>query len=628
MSPTSTETAIEATNERLGSWFHGGRGTCFKLWAPKAQKAEVLLVEGNNKRPVAMEKREKGYFELWTKEAKPGTRYFYRLNNDREIPDPVSRFQPEGVHGPSEVTSPEFRWNDAGWKGIDLREMVIYEIHVGTFTDEGTFDAAIKKLPYLKDLGVNALEIMPVAQFAGKRNWGYDGVGLYAAQNSYGGPEGLKRLVNACHEHGIAAILDVVYNHMGPEGNYLSAFGPYFQSKYHTPWGDALNYDGEWSDEVRRFFLGNARQWLEDFHFDGLRLDAVHAILDTSAKSFLEELGDLKRALESKTGRKLYLIAESESNDPRLLKHPEQGGIGLDGHWADDLHHVIHTLVTGENGGYYADYGKIEQLAKIFKTGLLFDGDWSEARHRKHGRSYDGVERMRLVVCAQNHDQIGNRMMGERLSTLVSPEKLRLAAACYLLSPGLPLVFMGEEYAETAPFQYFIDHTDKNLVEAVRKGRKEEFSGFAWQGEPPDPAGEKTFKDSTLKWDSVETNPAAKSHLEYYRQLFSLSKWIRRERLFEQGNVTTETVADGNVLAVRGSQGKSEIQVFFSFSKAPQKVAVRGEPGTLEIALKSWDHFVSPTTPPSKNLAVQRSIESAQGEITVEPYSAIVLRRS
>ncbi|RYZ67410.1 MAG: malto-oligosyltrehalose trehalohydrolase, partial [Proteobacteria bacterium] len=442
------------------------------LWSPESKSVELQLKKSGASKSepafISMDRDELGYFKVLVPDAAAGDRYKFRLNKKESYPDPASRFQPNGPHEDSEVVDSKFEWTDQAWRGQDLKEIVIYELHVGTFSEAGTFKGIAEKIPHLKEMGLNAIEIMPIAQFAGKRNWGYDGVGLFAAHNTYGGTENpvtaLKSLINECHANGISVFLDVVYNHIGPEGNYLPKFGPYFQSKYKTPWGDALNFDGDWSDEVRHFFLQNARQWLEEFHFDGLRLDAVHAIFDTSARPFLEDLTRLKKEIEAQRKIPLHLIAESEANDSRILMPYEEGGLALDGQWADDLHHVVHTLTTGEHDGYYSDYGKLEQLATVFQDGVVFHGEFSEARHRSHGRRYDKIERTRLVVCSQNHDQIGNRMKGERLLTLTNFEKQKLAAACALLSPGLPLLFMGEEFAETAPFLYFIDHTDKDLL--------------------------------------------------------------------------------------------------------------------------------------------------------------------
>lgn len=614
---------------RLGAWpeAHGVR---FRVWAPKAKEVSVVLLggRGEGEKTVSLSSGTGGYFETLVREAQVGSRYFFKLEDQGRYPDPTSRYQPEGVHGPSEVISPDFEWSDREWKGLPLEELVIYELHVGAFSPEGTFEGVRRRLQHIKNLGFTAIEIMPVAQFPGARNWGYDGVGLFATQNSYGGPDispvELKKLVDACHEIGLAAILDVVYNHFGPEGNYLSRFGPYFQDKYHTPWGEALNYDGEWSDEVRRFFLENARQWLEEFHFDGLRLDAVHAIFDTSACPFLEDLSRLKSELETKTGRRLYLIAESDANDSRVLRSGSEGGLGMDAQWADDLHHSIHSLLTGERQGYYSDYGSTAQLASAYQNAIIYSGEYSHFRHRSHGRPYQGVERKRLVVFSQNHDQIGNRMMGERLITLTGPEKQRLAAACVFLSPYLPLVFMGEEYGETAPFLYFIDHSDPALIDAVRKGRRKEFSSFLWQGEPPDPASRETFERSKLDWRKVESDEKARSQMKYYHCLSCLSKWIRAERLLEAGNVHTRLLAEGRVVEVYGANNRNRLQIFFSFSPEVQKVEADLSSGPLEIVLNSWDdQSFSESHLPGAGLG-GRYIPSSTLEL--RPFSAIAVR--
>lgn len=612
LNPMTPKNFTDDQTRRTGAWLENGRAH-FRIWAPKAERAEILAGD----RSFPLEKLDRGYFETSTPDLKEGDRYFVQIDGKTKVPDPASRYQPEGPHGPSEIVGRDYKWSDSNWKGVPFREWVIYELHVGTFTPEGTFDAVAKKLEYLKSTGVNVIEIMPVAQFAGRRNWGYDGVGLFATQNSYGGPVALKRLVDECHRHGLAVILDVVYNHMGPEGNYLSLFGPYFQNKYKTPWGEALNYDGEWSDEVRRYFLENARQWLEEFHFDGLRLDAVHAIFDTSARPFLEDLSRMKTELEAKTGRPLRLIAESDANDSRILRAPSEGGLGMDGQWADDLHHNVHALITGEKHGYYSDYGSVEQLAKIYQNGVIFRGEYSEFRHRSYGRPYSEIERSRLVVCSQNHDQIGNRGFGERLITLTDANKARLAAACVLLSPGLPLLYMGEEYGEMNPFLYFIDHTDKDLVEAVRKGRREEFSFFHGDTEVPDPASEDTFNQSKLNWALAES-ANGKAMRDYYRRLIELSKWIRREGLFEKGHVETQVLANGRVLTVRGKNASHEIQAFFSFSSEVEKVPAWGSGSKLEIALNSAEDKVFPA---GKDGAGSSSFENT---IELKPDSVVV----
>jgi len=388
---------------------------------------------------------------------------------------------------------------------VSLQDFVIYEIHVGSFTPEGTFEAAAARLPELLALGVTAIELMPIASFPGRRNWGYDGVHLYAPQQSYGGPQGLKRLVNAAHAHGIGVVLDVVYNHVGPEGNYLDSYGPYFTEVYRTPWGRAVNYDGHGSDAVRRWAHDNALYWVSEFHIDALRLDAVQGIFDFGSFSFLEELSDEVHEMGRQLGRKVQLMAESDLNDPKLVRPPEKGGFGLDSQWADDVHHTIHTSLTGEKHGYYVDFCDIATVADVYREPFFYARRYAPHRDRTHGRSPAGVPRQRFVVAAQNHDQVGNRPNGERLATLVGADRQRLAAALVLLSPYVPLMFMGEEYGETAPFLYFIEHGDPELIEAVRAGRKREFEAIGKLEAQIDPQAEETFMRTKLDWSKRET---------------------------------------------------------------------------------------------------------------------------
>lgn len=496
-------------------------GSCsFIVWAPLKKEVELVLDKGE---VHPMTKDHLGYWHCEITGLSDGSRYYYRLDQDKKLPDPASRFQPDGVYGPSAVVQDSFSWQDQTWKGLALGDMIIYELHVGTFTSARNFDGVISKLPYLKRLGVNAIELMPLSQFPGDRNWGYDGVFPFAVQNSYGGPEGLKKLVNAAHLSGIAVILDVVYNHQGPEGNYLGEYGPYFTDKYKTGWGQAVNFDDAWCDGVRNFYWQNALMWLDEFHVDGLRLDAVHAIWDFSANHFMERLSSEVKALEKSGGRKKVLIAEFDLNNPRYILPPEKGGYGLDGQWIDEFHHALHSLLTGEVDGYYEDFGETEHLAKSLKDSYVYTGQFSFHRKKLFGKEPHGTTFDQFVVFMQNHDQVGNRMLGDRLSSSVNPEGLKLAAAAYLLSPGVPMLFMGEEYGEKNPFQYFISHTDKKLVEAVRKGRKEEFSYFKWQGEVPDPQSEKTFEQCMLSW-SLETSSDAKRLFDFYTHLIALRK--------------------------------------------------------------------------------------------------------
>ncbi|GAA4425269.1 malto-oligosyltrehalose trehalohydrolase [Pontibacter saemangeumensis] len=508
---------------KIGAHYQAGRGTTFTVWAPKASQVELALQSPATKK-IPLQREAFGYWTALEEEAGPGTRYMYTLNGEKDRPDPASQSQPDGVHAASAVTDHgSFPWADQQWEGLPLEQLIIYELHVGTFSGEGTFDGVRKQLPELKELGITAIEIMPVAEFPGGRNWGYDGVFPFAAQSTYGGPEALKELVNACHAHGIAVVLDVVYNHMGPEGNYLNEYGHYFTHRYNTPWGDALNFDDAHSDNVRNFFYQNALMWLRDFHIDALRLDAVHAIYDTGARHFLQELREHVTQLEEQEGRKYLLIAESDQSDVRLINPINQGGYGLDAQWFDDYHHVIHTLVTGERDGYFEDYGKPEQLQKALEHTFVYNGLYSEHRKKTLGTDATDNPASQFVVCSQNHDQVGNRMLGERLSQLVSFEMLKAVAGLVLLSPYVPMLFMGEEYGEENPFLYFVSHTDKELVEAVRRGRKEEFSYFASKGVAPDPQSEDTYLRSRLQ-RSYMTNEKQGKLREFYKELIRLRK--------------------------------------------------------------------------------------------------------
>ena len=468
-----------ATQERwqlhLGAWPIGPSKVHFRVWAPYAKRVTVDLVGPSQlprDQPIQLKPCEHGYFESTVCGIELGARYRYVLDEQKSRPDPVSRFQPEGVHGPSAVIDPHtFQWSDDRWSGTPIERFIIYELHVGTFTREGTFQAIIPLLEYLQnDVGVTAIELMPVAQFPGARNWGYDGASPFAVQSSYGGPEGLQALVNACHERGIAVILDVVYNHLGPEGNYLGDFGPYFTDRYRTPWGCAINYDGPDSDEVRSYVINNALYWVTEFHLDALRIDAIHSIFDYSTRHILQELTDAVHAQAERLGRLIHVIAESDLNDVRIITPIAEGGFGLDGQWNDDFHHALHTVLTGERRGYYEDFGRLDQLATALKEGFVYSGQRSTFRRRRHGSSSISRPLSQFIVYSQNHDQVGNRAEGGRLSTLVPRDALKVAAAACLLAPNIPLLFMGEEYGETAPFLYFIEHGDPTLVDAVRKG--------------------------------------------------------------------------------------------------------------------------------------------------------------
>lgn len=509
----------------IGAVYLPGKGCDFVVWAPLLEGV-VLCLEGPDDCRMPMQKDAEGYWRLHLDTVGSAARYAYELNGSARRPDPASFFQPEGVHAASQVIDhASFCWNEAGWQNPPLENYIIYELHIGTFTPEGTFQAAIEKLGHLKKLGINAIELMPVAQFPGERNWGYDGTYPFAVQNSYGGPDGLKKLVDACHRQSIAVILDVVYNHLGPEGNYLGEFAPYFTDKYKTPWGRAVNFDDAYSYGVRNYFAQNALYWFKHYHIDALRLDAVHGIVDMSAKHVLRELVEKTEEFCRKNNRRHYLIAESDLNDTRLIKTKAQGGYGLDAQWCDDFHHALHTLLTKERTGYYKDFGRLEHLTKAIKEGFVYDWKFSSFRSRFHGSSSANIPALKFVAFAQNHDQVGNRLFGERLSRQVSFEQLKLAAGTIILSAYIPLVFMGEEYGEDSPFLYFIEHSDPGLIEAVRQGRKKEFIHFKWKEEPPDPQDQTTFDKSKLAWEKISRKPHNVLY-DFYRELIKLRKEI------------------------------------------------------------------------------------------------------
>lgn len=513
----------ENNRPRIGATFRP-EGRCdFAVWAPERATVELRL-HSPEAVLIPLAREQSGYWRLTLEDLQPGTLYTYRLDGSLERPDPASHSQPQGVHGPSHVVDHHaFHWQDGSWRGPDSARMILYEIHTGAFTPEGTFDAIIPRLKALRELGINTLQIMPVASFAGERNWGYDGVYPFAVHDCYGGPEALKRLVNCCHRQGMAVILDVVYNHLGPEGNYLRDFGPYFTGKYQTHWGQALNFDDAYSDEVRNFFIQNALFWFSAYHIDGLRLDAVHAIFDMSARPFLRELAEAVDDYSARDGKKRVLIAESDQNDARLIAPAEAGGYGLQALYCDDFHHSVHALITGEGNGYYADFGRVDHLVQALRGGFVYSGVYSGFRKRRHGSPADGRRADQFVVFCQNHDQVGNRRRGERLSQLVDFESLKLSLAVVLLSPFTPLLFMGEEYGETAPFLYFISHGDRELNEAVREGRKREFSSFSWQGEVPDPCDTATFLASKIHWE-MQNQGEHKILREFAKTLIALRR--------------------------------------------------------------------------------------------------------
>jgi maltooligosyltrehalose trehalohydrolase len=507
----------------------------FSVWAPAAQSVAVV-VDGAS-RPMAQ--ADGGWWAREVDGAGPGSRYGFSVDSGPLRPDPRSPSQPDGVHGLSAVVDHDaFGWTDQAWRGASLPGSVLYELHVGTFSTAGTFTGVAEHLDHLADLGVDAVELLPVVEFSGDRGWGYDGVDLFAPHHAYGGPDGLKRLVDACHGAGLGVIFDVVYNHLGPAGNYLGQFGPYFTDRHQTGWGDAVNFDGPGSDEVRRFVVDNALTWLRDYHGDGLRLDAVHAIVDTSARPILEQLAVEVDALAAHVRKPLFLIAESDRNDPALVRPRAAGGQGLAAAWADEWHHGLHTVLTGEHDGYYEDFGRWADLAKGLRQAWVHDGAYSRHRRRVHGRPVTGMTGDRFVIATQTHDQVGNRATGERLAALVPEGQLKVAAALLLTAPFVPMLFMGEEWAASTPFLYFTDHEDPDLGRAVTEGRRREFAAFGWDPDAvPDPQAPETFTRSVLRWDERHDGGHGRV-LDWYRQLIALRRRI-------------PALADGDLTAVR-----------------------------------------------------------------------------
>ena len=553
----------------------------FLVWAPGRKKVAVHLL-GSRDRFIPMTKNQFGYHQVLVSDIEPQSRYVYQLDDLQEYPDPASRFQPDGVHGPSEIIDlASFQWTDATWRAPSLEESVFYELHVGTYSENGSLDGVCSHLPELAELGVTTIELMPVAQFPGSRNWGYDGVYPFAVQNSYGGPLALQRFVNAAHAHGLAVALDVVYNHLGPEGNYLGQFGPYFSGRYRTPWGEAINFDGPQSGPVRQFFIENALFWFEQYHIDVLRLDAIHGIYDFGAFHILAELENQVQLAGKRLGRDLCLVTESNLNDSRILLPCEKGGYGLPAQWSDDFHHSLHTLLTRETKGYYADFGSVGHLASVLRHGWYYHGQYSSYRRRQHGNSPCGIPRSHFVVCSQNHDQVGNRACGERLSTLVHFEAQKLAAGITLLSPFVPLLFMGEEYGERSPFLYFTSHGDKDLVEAVRRGRREEFSEFGWNNEVPDPQDETTFANSRLQHNLPDTDPHLTLQL-FYQELI---RFRRANHLGADADLEiTESESPPILTVLRNAAGRCLLMIFnFGTSEVELPSVARNGSWTTEL---------------------------------------------
>lgn len=570
--------------------FHNGNGHCTcRVWAPLKKKVEIVVHRDDERHYTAMQKDERGYWSATLENVFPGTKYRFRLDGNDEYADPASVCQPDGIHGPSEITDRHYTWTDEEWKGLQMDELIIYELHTGTFTPEGTFEGVIGKLDYLKELGITAIELMPVGQFPGTRNWGYDVAFPFAVQHSYGGMNGLKELVNEAHRKGIAVILDVVYNHTGPEGSVLNQYGPYFTGKYKTPWGPAGNFDDSWSFGMRQYCLQNAALWLDECHIDGLRVDAVHAIFDTSAKHFAQEMKEMATETEKKTGRKKLLIAEIDLNNPVYINPAELGGYGWDGQWIDEFHHAIHSVLTKETNGYYSDFGDMQHIERGFRDTYVYSGQYSTHRKKEFGVPVHNPC-SQFVVFAQNHDQVGNRMLGERLTAQLSAEALKLVAAAVLLSPYVPLLFMGEEYGEKNPFCFFCDHSLPELKEQIQRSRKEEFSYFGWESDPPDPFADATFTGCRLSWNAGSDQQAA-TLLRLYQYLIRLRKTHPALQPRDRASMTVYPVQDTSVLAFERRSDPGGLLVVLNFGNDQQSFRSAGFTGKkiLDTAAAEWN---------------------------------------
>ena len=573
----------------------------FTVWAPKAKKMSVKIDE----RSYAMTGPDsKGWWCAKIEEAGPGTDYAFLLNEDTTAyPDPRGAWQPNGVHSASRVVDHKaFKWTDKVWQGPPLTGAVIYELHIGTFTPEGTFDAAIEKLPFLFDLGVTHIEVMPVAAFPGDFGWGYDGVALFAVRHPYGGPDGLKRFVDASHAHGLGVLIDVVYNHFGPVGNYANNFGPYLTNNHRTPWGDAVNFEGAGSDEVRRFFCDNALMWMRDYHVDGLRLDAVHEFMDRSAIHFMEQLSAEVDVLSSTLGRRLVLIAESDLNDPRVVTPREARGYGMDAQWSDDFHHALFTILHEDQGkGYYDDFGSFANLAKSMTSAFVYDGAYSSYRNRSHGRPVGGLSAHHFVAFIQNHDQVGNRATGDRLEHIIGMDRAKVAAGLVLTSPFIPMLFQGEEFAASTPFQYFADHEDGEMRKAVSDGRKREFAAFGWDAaDIPDPESVETFNNSKLNW--------SEAHEGRHAEMLAWTKDLIRIRR------NSPSLNDGDLGHIR-----------VNFDEQKRWMAI--ERGKVKIFCNLGEGSADFDVPPTFALilASQDGISVEDGKVVLPPSSLVIV---
>jgi maltooligosyltrehalose trehalohydrolase len=579
-----------ACQPRRAGALRGANGSVlWRVWAPRAKQVTLVLRDDNATREFAMGPEPRGYHRRAIEDVADGQRYAYRLDGGPERADPCSLWQPEGLFGPSAVVSPErFSWTNNPWRGAPRKELVFYEIHVGTFTPEGTFEAIIPRLADLKELGITAIEIMPVGQFSGARNWGYDGVLPYATQNTYGGPTGFQSLIDACHRHGMAIFLDVVFNHFGPEGNHLSEFGPYVTDRYQTPWGEAVNYDRGGCDAVRDFVLDNVGMWLEEFQIDGLRIDAADVIFDLGARHILRSIKERADRAASRRGWPAIVMAESDLDDPRLLDPKERGGFALDAQWMDDYQHAFHAFLTGERQDYYADFGEPDQLARILEEPYLHHWEYSAFRDRTYGAKAEGLARDRFVVFLQNHDQVGNRARSDRLGVVLgSPAKQRLAASILLLSPYLPLLFMGEEYGEESPFPFFCSYRSRELAQAVLDGRRSQFAHWTGGSEVPDPGSERTFASARLSWSWPEGSFRAGLRRLYRDLLGARRQWSGLLDSEDRKATVSRTAAGALRLDLSyGNLASGGIRAFFNLDSCPQALP-DWRPGALRTLFSS-----------------------------------------
>lgn len=599
---------MNINKRNIGLTFNGDQCN-FRIWAPQAKKVQLSV---KNKNTFELHPRDYGYWEIETDQIEENDRYWVILDG-KQLPDPASVYQPEGVLGASQAVNLNSLPSDNKWINIPLKDYILYEIHTGTFSESGDFEGIETKLDHLVDLGITAIELMPVAAFSGERNWGYDGVFPFAVQASYGGPKALQQLIAMCHSKGLAVVLDVVYNHFGPEGNYLHEFGPYFTDKYKTPWGKAVNFDDRGSHGVRAYIIENAIMWFRDFNIDALRLDAVHAIKDNSALHILQEIRKHTDLLSKQTGRPYYLIAECDLNDPRYITDVEQNGLGMHGQWVDEFHHALRVAAGEPKVGYYSDFDGVAHLGKAYQDAYVYTGMYSEERDNFFGKSAQGHHGSQFTVFSQNHDQVGNRMLGERSSTLVSFEMQKLLAAAVLTAPFVPMLFMGEEWAEPNPFLYFIDHSDPDLVEAVRKGRREEFAALHIDGQAPDPKAEATFHNSKLNWKLLQQTQH-KTMFKFYKHLIALRKQYKMFQTVDLASVKAYVFQAENSLMIERKcvDADKSILCLLNFSSAVQQLSI---PAHLSIAQKlvgsSDEQWLGPsaTSAPPTDLSLHLTIQ-------------------